>query len=125
MKSTRVAFVSLGCAKNLVDSEKMLGQLAEAGCAITTDPDDADAIVREYESVASNGSALLWVTESDGKRHGIVVGRVSSTQPQLRQLGQRSPTVLGRRWRDLQRDRCWQRNHHHRGQHPDRGHRRQ
>jgi len=41
----RVAFVSLGCAKNLVDSEKMLGQLAEAGCAITADHDDADVIV--------------------------------------------------------------------------------
>ena len=41
----RVAFVSLGCAKNLVDSEKMLGQLAEAGCAITSDEDDADVIV--------------------------------------------------------------------------------
>ena len=44
-KPTRVAFVSLGCAKNLVDSEKMLGQLAEAGCVITTDESDADAIV--------------------------------------------------------------------------------
>ena len=42
---TRVAFVSLGCAKNLVDSEKMLGQLAEAGCAITADEADADTIV--------------------------------------------------------------------------------
>jgi ribosomal protein S12 methylthiotransferase len=42
---TRVAFVSLGCAKNLVDSEKMLGQLAEAGCAVTADHDDADVIV--------------------------------------------------------------------------------
>jgi len=41
----RVAFVSLGCAKNLVDSEKMLGQLAEAGCAITADHDDANVIV--------------------------------------------------------------------------------
>ena len=44
-KPTRVAFVSLGCAKNLVDSEKMLGQLAEAGCVITSDESDADAIV--------------------------------------------------------------------------------
>src|SRR3990172_7410288 len=44
-RPTRIAFVSLGCAKNLVDSEKMLGQLAEGGCEITTDPDDADAIV--------------------------------------------------------------------------------
>lgn len=41
----RIAFVSLGCAKNLVDSEKMLGQLAEAGCAITADEDDADVVV--------------------------------------------------------------------------------
>ncbi len=41
----RVAFVSLGCAKNLVDSEKMLGQLAEAGCAITVDESAADVIV--------------------------------------------------------------------------------
>ena len=42
---TRVAFISLGCAKNLVDSEKMLGQLAEAGCAVTADESDADVIV--------------------------------------------------------------------------------
>ncbi len=41
----RVSFVSLGCAKNLVDSEKMLGQLAEAGCAITADEDDAEVTV--------------------------------------------------------------------------------
>src|SRR3990172_2911617 len=41
----RVSFVSLGCAKNLVDSEKMLGQLAEAGCAITADEDDAQVTV--------------------------------------------------------------------------------
>ncbi len=41
----RVAFVSLGCPKNLVDSEKMLGLLAEDGIAITDDFADADAIV--------------------------------------------------------------------------------
>src|SRR3954471_23944729 len=40
-----VAFVSLGCPKNLVDSERMLGLLAEDGLAITPDPADADAIV--------------------------------------------------------------------------------
>jgi len=40
----RVAFVSLGCAKNLVDSEKMLGQLVEAGCALVNE-DQADAVV--------------------------------------------------------------------------------
>jgi ribosomal protein S12 methylthiotransferase len=40
-----VAFVSLGCPKNLVDSERMLGLLAEDGLAITPDAREADAIV--------------------------------------------------------------------------------
>ncbi len=40
-----VAFVSLGCPKNLVDSERMLGLLAEDGLAITNDHASADAIV--------------------------------------------------------------------------------
>src|SRR6201994_3917305 len=40
-----VAFVSLGCPKNLVDSERMLGLLAQDGLAITPDAQDADAIV--------------------------------------------------------------------------------
>jgi ribosomal protein S12 methylthiotransferase len=42
---TRVAFVSLGCPKNLVDSEKMLGTLADAGLSIVNESDGADAIV--------------------------------------------------------------------------------
>lgn len=40
-----VAWVSLGCPKNLIDSEKMLGMLAQAGLIPTSDHDDADAIV--------------------------------------------------------------------------------
>src|SRR3954466_13659978 len=40
-----VAFVSLGCPKNLVDSERMLGLLAEDGLAVTPDAATADAIV--------------------------------------------------------------------------------
>lgn len=40
-----VAFVSLGCPKNLVDSERMLGLLAEDGLTITSDAARADAIV--------------------------------------------------------------------------------
>lgn len=40
-----VAFVSLGCPKNLVDSERMLGLLAEDGLAITPDAAEADAII--------------------------------------------------------------------------------
>src|SRR2546423_7226620 len=40
-----VAFVSLGCPKNLVDSERMLGLLAEDGLTVTADASRADAIV--------------------------------------------------------------------------------
>ena len=44
-RDVRIGFVSLGCAKNLVDSEKMLGQLAEGGCVVGADLPDADVIV--------------------------------------------------------------------------------
>jgi len=40
-----VAFVSLGCPKNLIDSERMLGLLAADGFAISGDQNEADAIV--------------------------------------------------------------------------------
>ena len=40
-----IAFIALGCVKNLVDSEKMLGQLAEHGCLVGADVDEADVIV--------------------------------------------------------------------------------
>ncbi len=40
-----IAFVSLGCPKNLVDSEKMLGLLAEDGLIPVADETEADAIV--------------------------------------------------------------------------------
>src|SRR5947199_7438810 len=39
------AFVSLGCPKNLVDSERMLGKLAQAGYVLTPDADGADVVV--------------------------------------------------------------------------------
>jgi len=40
-----VALVSLGCAKNLVDSEKMLGALGEAGFIVSSQPEGADVVV--------------------------------------------------------------------------------
>ncbi len=45
MKQSKVRFVSLGCAKNLVDTEVMAAQLAGANWALTSDDDDADAII--------------------------------------------------------------------------------
>jgi ribosomal protein S12 methylthiotransferase len=41
----RVSFVSLGCAKNLVDSEVMIGKLGAAGWELVPESADADAVV--------------------------------------------------------------------------------
>lgn len=43
--STKVGMVSLGCAKNLVDAEIMLGSVLERGMEITSSADDADVLV--------------------------------------------------------------------------------
>ena len=41
----KVYFVSLGCPKNLVDSERMLGLLAQDGYAIVPDAQPSDLVV--------------------------------------------------------------------------------
>ena len=41
----KVGFVSLGCPKNLVDSEVMMGQLKAAGYEITNNADEAETVV--------------------------------------------------------------------------------
>src|SRR5215471_7510273 len=41
----KVGFISLGCPKNLVDSEVMMGQLKQKGFQITADAEDADTVV--------------------------------------------------------------------------------
>src|SRR5579884_2126407 len=45
MASKTFAFVSLGCPKNLVDSERMLGKLAQEGYSLTPDADGADVVI--------------------------------------------------------------------------------
>jgi ribosomal protein S12 methylthiotransferase len=41
----RIGFVSLGCPKNLVDSEVMMGMLDQAGAELTNRPETADILV--------------------------------------------------------------------------------
>lgn len=45
MVKTRIRIISLGCAKNRVDSEFLLGRLAEAGMAIAGEDEPADAVI--------------------------------------------------------------------------------
>jgi len=73
----KVGFVSLGCPKNLVDSEVMMGQLAEAGYEITNDAADADTVVvntcgfiesAKQESIDAILEATRWKTEGSAGR---------------------------------------------------------
>jgi ribosomal protein S12 methylthiotransferase len=75
-----VAFVSLGCPKNLVDSERMLGLLAADGLTVTSDAGNADAIVintcgfleaSKVESLQAIREAIAQKTE--GKCQRVVV----------------------------------------------------
>lgn len=75
-----VAFVSLGCPKNLVDSERMLGLLAQDGLTITPDENDADAIIintcgfleaSKTESLGEIRQALA--LKSNGKLKRVIV----------------------------------------------------
>ena len=45
LQKTKVGMISLGCAKNLVDAEIMLGSVLEAGMEITARAEDADVLV--------------------------------------------------------------------------------
>ncbi|HNZ09220.1 MAG TPA: 30S ribosomal protein S12 methylthiotransferase RimO [Bacillota bacterium] len=45
MEKTRIRMISLGCAKNRVDSEFLLGRLQEAGMAIAGEEETADAVI--------------------------------------------------------------------------------
>lgn len=44
-KAVTVGFIALGCPKNVIDSERMLAEIAEAGFLITGDSDNADVVV--------------------------------------------------------------------------------
>ena len=66
----KVGLVSLGCAKNLIDSEIMVGHLARAGMSLTADAREADVVIVNTCSFidASKHEALEAIYEmSDGK----------------------------------------------------------
>ena len=68
--SVKVGLVSLGCAKNLIDSEIMIGHLAKAGMTMTANAADADVVIVNTCSFidASKHEALEAIYEmSDGK----------------------------------------------------------
>src|SRR5437762_4928737 len=76
----KVGFVSLGCPKNLVDSEVMMGTLQQAGYEITNRADDAETVVVNtcgfIESAKKESiDAILEATrlKTEGKAKRVVV----------------------------------------------------
>src|SRR5271169_4108365 len=76
----KVGFVSLGCPKNLVDSEVMMGILAQAGAKLTANVEDADVIVVNTCSFIESAqkesvNAILEMArhKSDGRVRKLVV----------------------------------------------------
>jgi ribosomal protein S12 methylthiotransferase len=76
----KVGFVSLGCPKNLVDSEVMMGQLKEAGYEITNNAEEAETVVVNtcgfIESAKKESiDAILEATalKEEGKAKRVVV----------------------------------------------------
>jgi ribosomal protein S12 methylthiotransferase len=76
----KVGFVSLGCPKNLVDSEVMMGQLKAAGYEITNNAEEAETVVVNtcgfIESAKQESiDAILEATslKEEGKAKRIVV----------------------------------------------------
>ena len=77
---TKVGFVSLGCPKNLLDTEVMLGSLAAAGYEITPEESEADIIVintcafieSAKKEAIDNILDIAWLKEN-GNLKGIVV----------------------------------------------------
>ncbi len=94
-----VALVHLGCARNLIDSEVLLGRLAEAGMVVAGDPDVADIAVLNTCSFigparAESEAAVEELLER--KRQGALSGVVVAgclVQRYKRKLAERYPEV--------------------------------
>ncbi len=73
-KTSRLYLESLGCARNLVDSENMLGQLVNSGCKITKDPRQADVIIVNtcgFIEAAINESIDTILALAENKKKGL------------------------------------------------------
>lgn len=86
MSAPSVALVNLGCPKNLVDAEKMLGSLAAEGFLVGAAPEDADLVIvntcgfieaAKRESIAAILDAAKAKRRSKGRQRLVVAGCLS------------------------------------------------
>ena len=79
----KVGMISLGCPKNLVDSEMILGQVGAAGLEITARPEESDIVVintcsfidsAKEESINTVLEACEWKKAANGPSKVVVTG---------------------------------------------------
>src|SRR5437762_11760388 len=75
----RVGFVSLGCPKNLVDSEVMMGMLAQAGAELVPNAEDAEVIVVNTCSFIESAQQESVNTILEMARHKLVLSGVEGS----------------------------------------------
>lgn len=80
MKKIKVGVVSLGCAKNLTDTENMLGYLLQSGREITNKEEEADVLIvntcgfiEEAKQESINTILELSERKKNGKCKGLIV----------------------------------------------------
>ncbi len=80
MNNTKIGFVSLGCSKNLMDTEVMLAELASAGYEITPEETEADIIILNTCGFIQDAKAeaienildIAWL-KTNAKLKGLIV----------------------------------------------------
>ena len=80
--SAKVGFISLGCAKNLVDTEVMLRHVADAGYEVTPDETEADVVIintcgfieSAKKEAIDNILDVAWLKENRNLKAIIVTG---------------------------------------------------
>ena len=75
----KIMFVSLGCDKNLVDTEMMLGMLSEKGYSFTDDENEADiavvntcCFIGDAKEESINQLLALGQKKTTGKLKGLI-----------------------------------------------------
>ncbi|MBR5624896.1 30S ribosomal protein S12 methylthiotransferase RimO [bacterium] len=68
----KIYVVSLGCAKNQVDTEKMLGSLLQEGCEICATPEEADLMLV---------NTCAFITEARDEASAVIIELVSQKRP--------------------------------------------
>ena len=102
----KIGFVSLGCPKNLVDSERILTELRTEGYDVVPSYDNADMVIVNtcgfidsavQESLEAIGEAL----KENGKV--IVTGCLGAKEDQIREVHPKVLELPGR----IAMSRCW------------------